>query len=116
VKVELLGIGELEPGELESVQVGSLQVVVVRKPDGTLSALRDRCPHRGATLSLGCLQPFVDGDRVGETYLTDRCVLQCPWHGFQFDVDTGRSVADPERERVRAYRVSVEDDHVFLEK
>lgn len=45
-------------------------LVFWRQSDGTVACLRDRCPHRGAQLSLGAL---AEGH------------LACPFHGFQFD-------------------------------
>ncbi len=32
----------------------------------------------------------------------------CPWHGWEFDIPTGRSVLNPHRVRVRTYEVRVE--------
>jgi nitrite reductase/ring-hydroxylating ferredoxin subunit len=34
-------------------------------------------------------------------------ILTCPWHGWEFDLTTGRSVFNPHRTRVRSYDVSV---------
>ena len=45
-------------------------VLLYRREDGSVAAIEDRCPHRGAPLSLGCLK----GDAV-----------QCGYHGFTFD-------------------------------
>ena len=47
-------------------------VLLYRKEDGQVVAIEDRCPHRGAPLSLGCLK----GDNV-----------QCGYHGFTFNAD-----------------------------
>jgi phenylpropionate dioxygenase-like ring-hydroxylating dioxygenase large terminal subunit len=47
-----------------------MDLVVWRQRDHHLSVFQDRCPHRGAKLSLG----KVAGQH-----------LQCPFHGFQFD-------------------------------
>lgn len=52
--------------------------VLVRTADG-LMALRDRCPHRHAPLSSGCV---VDG------------ALECPYHGWRFGTD-GRCTGIP---------------------
>lgn len=48
-------------------------VVLFRDLQGRVGALIDRCPHRGAALSLG----RVGGDGF----------LECPFHGWRFDVD-----------------------------
>lgn len=34
-------------------------------------------------------------------------MIKCPWHGWEFELATGRSWADPERVRVRPYAVEV---------
>src|SRR3954464_13073255 len=44
-------------------------VLLYRTEDGRAVAIENRCPHRGAPLSLGCLK----GDEV-----------QCGYHGFRF--------------------------------
>ena len=54
-------------------------LVLWRGGSGALSAFADRCPHRGARLSLGCV-------REGQ--------LECPYHGWRFD-GAGQSVHVP---------------------
>ena len=63
--------------EVEAVRAAPLaarllgeNLVVWRDASGALQAWPDRCPHRGARLSLGRVQ---DGR------------LECPYHGWQFD-------------------------------
>jgi 3-phenylpropionate/trans-cinnamate dioxygenase ferredoxin subunit len=48
--------------------------------------------------------------RPGEiTYTREGEILRCPWHGWEFDLATGRSVFDPNRTRVKSYPVEVEE-------
>lgn len=35
-------------------------------------------------------------------------ILRCPWHGWEFDLTTGRSVYMPEAIRVKSYPVDVQ--------
>ncbi len=106
---------ELPPGEMRGVKVGGLDLVIVRRPDGALSVLRDRCPHFGARLSLGRLQPLATGERTGERVLSEtEYVVRCPWHNYEFDVESGRCPADPENKRVRTYAVDVEDGMIVV--
>ncbi len=41
-------------------------------------------------------------------------VIACPWHGWEFDLRTGRAVSDP-RYRVRTFPVRVEAGRVLVE-
>jgi 3-phenylpropionate/trans-cinnamate dioxygenase ferredoxin subunit len=35
-------------------------------------------------------------------------MLNCPWHGWEYDIRTGQSWCDPNDIKVRAYPVTVE--------
>jgi 3-phenylpropionate/trans-cinnamate dioxygenase ferredoxin subunit len=102
-------------GEMKQYLVGRVAILVLRKGDKYF-ALRDTCPHQGAPLSAGWLtgtalpsEPgSIDYGRSGE-------IIRCPWHNWEFDAFTGRSLHDPVKQRVRAYRVSIDDSGVFVE-
>jgi nitrite reductase/ring-hydroxylating ferredoxin subunit len=40
--------------------------------------------------------------------------IVCPWHGWQFDVETGRSTLVP-NVSIRTYRVTVDGSDVYVE-
>ena len=43
-------------------------------------------------------------------------VLRCPWHGWEFDLETGEKLFDPGcRARVKTYPVAVEDGVVVVD-
>jgi phenylpropionate dioxygenase-like ring-hydroxylating dioxygenase large terminal subunit len=68
----VLPIAEIETQPV-AVELAGERIVLFRNSQAEIGALVDRCPHRGAALSLG---------RVSE----DGC-LECPYHGWQFDKD-----------------------------
>ena len=35
-------------------------------------------------------------------------IVRCPWHGWEFDITSGRSIFNPHRMRVKTYKVTVE--------
>ena len=40
--------------------------------------------------------------------------VQCPWHGSQFDVRTGKVKAGPAKEGIKTYRVEEREGEVRL--
>jgi nitrite reductase (NADH) small subunit len=99
---------EIGPGQRKIVDVEGVSIGVFNV-HGTYFALRNRCPHQGAPLCRGSLKGTALPSLPGE-YLWAREgeILRCPWHGWEFDVTTGRSICNPHRVRVRAYEVTVD--------
>jgi nitrite reductase (NADH) small subunit len=117
MKHALFPADELQPGEMRSVTVGKTAILIIRTEDDRWRALRNSCPHFGADLSEGVVEQMVVSDEVGDYHLSDtEFVVRCPWHGFEFNIDTGRCPADPDRQRVRAYAVAVEAGVVVVER
>lgn len=78
---------------------------------GTYYALRSSCPHQGAPLCQGRVVGTTISTRPYETiYTREGEIIKCPWHGWEFDILTGRSVFNPHKVRVRTYDVTVEPD------
>ncbi len=99
---------EIPPGGRKVVEVAGRSVGVFNV-GGRFYALRNRCPHQGGPLCLGRVSGLVLADGPGEhRYGEEGYILRCPWHGWEFDIRTGRAVVDPEKTRVKAYRVTVE--------
>ena len=99
---------EIGPGQRKIVEIDGRSIGVFNV-GGRYFALRNQCPHAGARLCDGVLTGLVTSSSPGEyTYLRDGEILRCPWHGWEFDIATGRSWFDPDRTRVRAYEASVE--------
>ena len=80
-------------------------------------ALRDICPHQGAPLSAGKVDgtalPCLPGQEISYGRLGE--ILTCPWHGWQFELATGRALIEPERHRVRVYPVRVSGGRVIVQ-
>jgi nitrite reductase (NADH) small subunit len=99
---------EFPPGERKIVEVGGRSIGVFNV-EGRYYALRNACPHQGAPLCLGSVGGTFEESGPGE-YVWGRegRILRCPWHGWEFDLTTGRSVFNPHRTRVKSYAVSVQ--------
>jgi 3-phenylpropionate/trans-cinnamate dioxygenase ferredoxin subunit len=101
-------VREFPPGTRRIVEVAGRSIGVFHLR-GEFVALRNRCPHQGAPLCLGLLLGRVSAARpYALVYEGEQEIIKCPWHGWEFDLRTGRSVFNPHRVRVRAYDVTVE--------
>jgi 3-phenylpropionate/trans-cinnamate dioxygenase ferredoxin subunit len=103
-------VSELPPGERKIVEVQGRSIGVFNV-HGTYYALRNSCPHQGAPLCLGAITGMTMPSKPGENvWAREGEILRCPWHGWEFDVASGRSVCNPHRTRVKTYEVTVEED------
>lgn len=106
---------DFKDGVPRRIEMGNRALLVVRRGD-EFFAIRDTCPHLGASLSrgrvVGIPRQALPGDEPG--YEREGEVVTCPWHGWSFDLKTGRSLARPEKIRVRAYEVEVRDGRVWI--
>lgn len=100
-------VEELQPGQRRIVQAGALSIGVFNIC-GHYWALLNRCPHKGAPLCLGEQTSYAVSDSPYSVQETrDGEIIRCPWHGWEFDLTSGRSVFNPHRVRVRTYEVRV---------
>lgn len=106
---------ELEPGDVRPVRVGGRRIAVASLGQGVYRAFSDTCPHEMARLSAGKVEKMWVSERVGEVRESEeRWVVVCPWHNFEFDLESGLSPCEPDRLRVRTYRAEVEEGEVVV--
>src|ERR1700739_4473825 len=70
----------LRPGKLSTAMLMGVPMVLGRKQDGALFAMRDNCPHRGIPLSCG----WFDGRE-----------LTCKYKGWAFEPVSGQCARIP---------------------
>jgi nitrite reductase/ring-hydroxylating ferredoxin subunit len=46
-------------------------------------------------------------------YADEGRILRCAWHGWEFEIETGRSLADPKL-KAKTFPVTVEDGEVIV--
>ncbi len=96
------------------VTVNNLEIGLYRVDD-QIRAWRNCCPHMAAPVCRG----VVTGTRLPSAVYCyelglDARVLQCPWHGWEFDLLTGDHLAAGSRARLRGYPVEVCGDNIFI--
>lgn len=89
---------ELKINQMKLLHVGGRRIVLGRTEEGYV-AFDDSCTHKGGSLAGGVM---ICG------------TVQCLWHGSQFDVATGKSVAGPAKKKIETYTVKEKDGQIML--
>lgn len=89
--------GDIPANGRKIIQVEGLSIGIFHH-QGEFYALRNSCLHRGG--------PVCTGKLEGQT-------LVCPWHGFQYELASGKLLIDPQA-RLDTYGVEVENGQVYL--
>jgi nitrite reductase/ring-hydroxylating ferredoxin subunit len=113
----LCSVDEVAPGEVKGFRVGGRRVAAARLDDGTFRVLADVCPHQAAKMSDGFIERMWVSDAPGvRRQSEERNVLLCPWHGFEFDLESGGDPCVPGRPdlRLKTYPVEVVDGEVVI--
>lgn len=111
-KIVVCAASDLAPGEKRVVQDAETGVSIgVFNIAGEYFALKNVCPHLGAPLCLGSVHATHRPSPVFEFRpdLEGR-VLRCPWHGWEFDIVTGKALYDA-NSRVATYPCAVDENN-----
>jgi len=87
---------DLESGKMKIVEVNGEQICLSRVQD-QFFAISNTCSHQQGPL--------------GEGELNDD-IVTCPWHGWQFNVKTGKNTQMPVS--VEVYEVKLEGDDILI--
>jgi len=106
---------EIADGAAKLVHVEG-RAIAVYNVKGEFFAIANRCPHEGADLCKGKIVALFEADAPGEVRISRHGELvRCPWHGWEFDIRTGKSWCDPARTRVKSYDVEVQKGGALVE-
>ncbi len=97
-KTVVARVGDLPPGHMLYVDIDGLPIALANV-DGTIYAFGDSCRHEGGPLSSGVLRDEV---------------VTCPWHGWAYNVRTGKSVIPPVGLRIPTYPVELDGDNIVV--
>jgi nitrite reductase/ring-hydroxylating ferredoxin subunit/uncharacterized membrane protein len=89
---------ELKVNQMKLLHVDGHRLVLARSEEGYV-VFDDRCTHRGGSLAGGVM--------IGS-------VVQCPWHGSQFDCRSGVVKAGPADKPIETYKAREQDGQVML--
>lgn len=98
------------------VQVEGLPIGVFKRGE-RFFAVKNLCPHKRAPLALGTVEgTMLPTPCAGELqYGMEDQVIRCPWHGWEFDLTTGKCLFGVSDSKIRTYPIAVRDGDVFVD-
>ena len=95
---KVAGVSDLDEDEAMQVVVEGKEIALINL-GGELYALDDICTHAYASMSDG----YVEGD-----------CIECPLHGAQFEIRTGKARTPPATVDLKSYEVRIDGDDVLV--
>jgi len=99
--IDICAVSELPPGGMRLVEWEDLEIGVFNC-NGEILAIEDRCSHDNGTLVEGTLDQ-------------EKCTVECPRHGSEFDLRTGKPITLPAYVPVDTFPVIVDGDKIKVE-
>ncbi|MFA4914546.1 MAG: Rieske (2Fe-2S) protein [Burkholderiaceae bacterium] len=98
------------------VQVEGLPIGVFKRGE-RFFAVKNLCPHKRAPLALGTVSgTMLPTACAGELkYGLEDQVIRCPWHGWEFDLVSGKCLFGVSDSKIKTYAISVRDGDVYVD-
>ncbi len=111
-------ISDYADGQRVMVRVGTRDVFVFER-EGRFYAFENVCRHMGGPVGEGMLigkvESVLDADQrhVRDRFSTTEIHIACPWHGWEYDIETGECAAN-RRIRLRRFEAVTRGDEVYV--
>jgi nitrite reductase/ring-hydroxylating ferredoxin subunit len=114
VNIDVGHVRNFPDGQVSLVMVGKAEIGIINWR-GRFHAIGGVCTHQGGPLCRGLLTARLSSPKPGEMEVEEAVpVIACPWHGWEFDIETGEPLWDT-GPRIRIFPVEIVGDRVFIE-
>jgi nitrite reductase/ring-hydroxylating ferredoxin subunit len=111
-------VSDFDDDTRKIVSANGREIVVFRRKD-RFYALDNTCLHMGGPVGegiiIGKVEAILGEDKrfLGERFSEEEIHIVCPWHGWEYDIDTGACAGDG-RLRLRRYETVERGDDVYV--
>lgn len=107
-------LGELKEGQFVIRAVGNHSVGATLLKGEPLLIL-NYCPHAGAPICQGKIGPkLIYSASEGLQLDTQNPVVRCPWHGWEFNLEDGRTSNFDSRLRLSKIQYELESEALYI--
>jgi nitrite reductase (NADH) small subunit len=116
-EVAVGALADLADGDYRILAIEDIEVGVFRVGD-RIVAYENVCPHAGGPVCQGKIFNRVEElltpekKSLGLRFSTRRNIV-CPWHGYEFDIETGCHQGD-RAVRLKPVKVDVREGQIFI--
>jgi nitrite reductase/ring-hydroxylating ferredoxin subunit len=116
-EVEVGALADIADGDHRIYVIGKLEVGVFRQGEKVI-AWENRCPHAGGPVCQGKIYQKVEEvlgpDQTSKgLHFSKTSQIVCPWHGYEYDIVTGRHPGDPKM-RLKAVEANVREGKIYV--
>jgi nitrite reductase/ring-hydroxylating ferredoxin subunit len=117
-ETRVASVSDLADGRRVMVRIDQRDVFVFER-DGRFYAFENVCRHMGGPVGEGILigkvEAVLDDEQrlLHERFSTQEIHLVCPWHGWEYDIETGECAAN-RRIRLRRYEAVQRGEDVYV--
>lgn len=97
-EADIIAADELQLNQMLLIRTPAKRIVLGKTESGFV-AFDDHCTHKGGSL---CGGSMICG------------TVQCPWHGAQFDVQTGVVKSGPAKQNIKTYVTTLKEGRVLV--
>jgi nitrite reductase (NADH) small subunit len=109
--------------EIDQIDASKAKVFTVQgrsigliKTNGKIYAVRNVSPHKAAPVCQGTLKgTMLPSAPSAFVFGLEDQILQCPWHGWEFDLETGKTMCGNEGKKLNFYPVTIEQSLVYVD-
>ena len=100
----------------DELKEGAVRVCTL---NGGCHAYKNVCPHQGGPVCEGVRMPQVEdvidenGLFVCQKFNENDMHIVCPWHGYEFHIESGEHVIDP-KVRLKKYDVVEREGQIYV--
>lgn len=107
-------LDQLEEGKPSVLSVKGRTIGLIKMKD-KVYAIRNVCPHKGAPVCRGTVGgTMLPSEPSTFIFGMENQVLKCPWHGWEFDLESGASLCGA-KGKLTLYPVTLKEGAVYLD-
>src|SRR5690625_740392 len=107
-------VEEVTENQPKIIEIDGVSIGVIYN-NGDYHAIRNVCPHKHGPICEGTVRGTMLPSNPKEyEYGMEEQIIVCPWHGWEFDLETGKGLFGNDR-KLKKYSLEINDDKIYDE-